>query len=259
MSTSPNNGLWTMTKGQFEESVRKLEAAIVKRDGNPRQFFDRIRTDECFTGRIAEFMLGDESKRARAIMGKNFFGVEKAIKHFGIKPNRKRLSTLAEIPFSEAVLKELKDTHILVAVFPHSINEMRRHACNGGLFSDIFGREKEFFAKDRGEISWQLVRKTPVDNSTMKNWPEQQALLGTEDTVPTAQVMVYAIISYFIATGERLFEQTYIRTSSTTAGCSQVNVGCFNSRGLTVDCSWNGHCNEILGVASARKPSCSPR
>ena len=48
-------------------------------------------------------------KRAREIMGKNFFGVEEAIKHFGINPARQQLAALSEIPFSEAVLEQSKD------------------------------------------------------------------------------------------------------------------------------------------------------
>ena len=64
-------------------------------------------------------------KRAREIMGKNFFGVEEAIKHFGVNPTRQQLAALSEIPFSEAVLEQSKDTHILVAVFPLSILEIR--------------------------------------------------------------------------------------------------------------------------------------
>lgn len=54
-------------------------------------------------------------KHVREIMGKNFFGVEKAIKHFGVNPTRLQLAALSEIPFSETVLEQLKDFHILVA------------------------------------------------------------------------------------------------------------------------------------------------
>ncbi|MBI2626512.1 MAG: hypothetical protein HYW69_02890 [Candidatus Nealsonbacteria bacterium] len=56
MNTS-QNGLWTMTKGEFEESVRKIEVAIIKGGGDPRKLFDRIRTDEIYADKVAEFML----------------------------------------------------------------------------------------------------------------------------------------------------------------------------------------------------------
>lgn len=63
-------------------------------------------------------------KRAREIMGRNFFGVEEAIKHFGVNPSRSQLAALAEIPWSEEVLAACRDTHVLVAVLPLSILEI---------------------------------------------------------------------------------------------------------------------------------------
>jgi len=191
-------------------------------------------------------------KRAREIMGRNFFGVEEAIKHFGVNPTRQQRAVLSEIPFSEVVLEELKDTHILVAVFPLSILEIRGRV-DPKLFYDQSWYNKESFAKERGEVNWQLVRKTPVDNSTSKNWQEQQTLLGKDDEVPTAQVMVYTIMGYYLATDERLFEHIYIRISSVDSDGDRVGLGGFDSEGLNVDLWWDGGRDVPLGVASARK------
>ena len=117
-------------------------------------------------------------KLARAI-GIPVFGIEEAVQHFGVKPTRAQLSALAEIPFTEVELRECKDTHILVAVFPMSIIEIRgKVPANQRLFCDQDWYNKEAFAKDRGEIGWHLIRKTPVENSTNKTWNDQQALRG---------------------------------------------------------------------------------
>jgi len=191
-------------------------------------------------------------KRAREIMGKSFFGIEEAIKHFGVNPTRQQLAALSEIPFSEAVLEELKNTHVLVAVFPLSILEIRGKV-DSKLFYDQSWYNKESFAKERGEVNWQLVRKTPVDNSTSKNWTEQQSLLGKDDKVPTAQVMVYTIIGQYLATGERLFEHIYVRISSVDSDGRRVFVGYFDSEGLRVVDYWGDGCSGGLGVSSARK------
>jgi len=191
-------------------------------------------------------------KRAREIMGKNFFGVEETIQHFGVNPTRQQTLVLSEIPFSEAVLQEAKDTHVLVAVFPLSVLEIRGKM-DSKLFYDQSWYNKESFAKERGEASWQLVRKTPVDNSVSKNWEEQQALIGEDDEVPTAQVMVYTIIGHYLATGERLFEHIYVRTSSVGSGGYRVDVGDFAPYGLGISSCWGGHRYDLLGVSSARK------
>jgi hypothetical protein len=195
-------------------------------------------------------------KRAREIMGKNFFGVEEAIKHFGVNPSKQQFAALAEVPFTEAVLEEYKNTHVLVAVFPLSILEIRGKMTSK-LFYDQSWYNQESFAKDRGDVNWQLVRKTPVEKSTSKNWNEQQAILAKNEETPKAQVMVYTIIGHFLATGERLFEHVYVRCSDVGSDGYRVYVGYFDSSGLRVNGYWNGLRNDNLGVASVRKsPLC---
>lgn len=158
-------------------------------------------------------ILNSQWLRARELMRKNFFGVEEAIKLFGVNPTSQQLAVLSEIPFSEAKLREVKDAHILVAVFPLSILDIRAKV-ERKLFSkhEHAWYNEESFAKERGEASWQLVAKAPVD-----------------DKKHTAQVMVYTIIGHYRATGERLFEHVYIRTSSMNSGGYLVRVGYFDS------------------------------
>ncbi len=194
-------------------------------------------------------------KRAREIMGKNFFGVEEAIQHFKVNPSKQQLAALSEVPFTEAIFEECKNTHVLVAVFPLSILEIRgKVPDNQRLFNNQDSYNKEFFAKDNGEeAEWQLVLKTPINNSTNKNWDEQQALLAKNEETPTARVMVYTIIGHYLATGERLFENVYIRCSNVDSDGDRVYVGDFDSSGLRVDSYWDGLRDGYVGLASARK------
>lgn len=190
-------------------------------------------------------------KRAREILP--VFGIEEAIKYFKIKPTSQQLSALAEIPFSEEVLQECKDTHVLVAVFPMSVLDIRGKVQDKGLFYSQDWYNKQSFAKERGECSWQLISKTSVDNLTSKNWQEQQLLLTKDEEVPDARIMIYTIIGYFLNTGERLFEKIYVRTSSVDSDGYRVSVGCVDSYGLLVGFSWDGFRVGDLAVASARK------
>lgn len=205
-------------------------------------------------GNFELFEHAESQRCAREIMGKNFFGVKEAIKHFGVKPTSQQLAALLEIPFSEAVLEQSKDTHVLVAVFPLSILEIRGKVKRELFFShEDAWYNKQSFAKEHGEISWQLVRKTPVDDSTSKNWQEQQALLSKDDEMPSAQVMVYTIIGHYLATGERLFEHIYVRTSSVDSDGDRVLVGYFDSDGLVIYGWWDDGRDDFMGVSSARK------
>jgi hypothetical protein len=191
--------------------------------------------------------------RARAI-GIPVFGIEEAIKYFRVNPSKQQLAYLAEIPWSEEVLQSVKDTHILVAVFPMSILDIRGHYRDQRLFYSQDWYNKEVFAKDRGEVGWQLVRNVPVSGSMSKNWSEQQALLDNDEETPTARMMVYTIIGHFLATGERLFENTYVRCADRDSDGPRVFVGGFVSVGLDVSRWWgDDRRSSSLGLSGARK------
>ncbi len=193
-------------------------------------------------------------KRAREIMGCNMFGIEEAIRYFGVNPSRQQTAALADIPFTEETLRQCKNSHVLAAIFPLSILDVRSKVYDGQrLFYSQDWFNKESFAKDRGETEWRLVRKTSVDNSTSKTWSEQQALLSDKEETPEARVVVYAIIGHFLNAGERLFEHIYIRCSDVDSDGDRVDVGYFDSDGLSVSYDWDGYRGVSLGVSSARK------
>ena len=192
-------------------------------------------------------------KLAREIMGQKMFGVEEAIKFFGVSPSKQQLAYLAEVPWTEEVLRSVKDTHLLVAVFQMSILDIRGHVEGKGLFYSQDWYNKQSFAKDRGEVGWQLVRKEPVKDSTSKTWEEQQALLSKDEETPKAQVMVYSVIGHYLATGEKLFPSIYVRCSDLDSDGDRVYVGRFDSDGLRVDGYWDDCRDDDIGLSSARK------
>ncbi|MBU6321303.1 MAG: hypothetical protein KGI78_00395 [Patescibacteria group bacterium] len=230
---------------------------------NASEVANRINTEPAFLAQLAAFATNGgfqpstSQQKAREIMGAGMFGVEDAIKHFGVNPSKTQLAALAEVPFTEEALAECKDTHVLFAVFPLSILDIRAQVKGepSRLFYDQTWYNKEAFAKDRGEIGWYLIRKTPVENSTSKSWDEQQALLSTDDETPKAQAMVYAIIGHYKATGERLFEKIWVRCSDRDSDGYRVHVGLFDAEGLDVSNFWDDGRDDDLGLSSARKSS----
>ena len=192
-------------------------------------------------------------KRAREIMGKNFFGVEEAIAHFGVNPSKQQSAYLAEIPFAESVLEACKNTHVLVAVFPLSLLDMRGICKDQGLFYNQDWYNKQGFAKEKGEVGWQLIRKTPVDDSTSKTWDEQNKLLSKDEEVPSVRAVVYTMVGHYKATDERLFEKVWVRCSDLDSDGYRVYVGYFDAKGLYVHNDWDGNRDDHLGSAPARK------
>ena len=251
---------WTQVPaGDINAANQRLWVAI---GDNAEEVADRINTDPAFVENIAQFMVNDgyepstSQKLAREIMGKNFFGIEEAIKHFGVNATKQQLAYLAEVPFSEEVLKSCKDTHVLVAVFPLSILDIRgiaKKQSDRTMFYSQDWYDKQAFAKDKGEVGWQLVRKEPIANSTSKTWNDQQALLSKDEETPTARIVVYTTVGHFLATGERLFEKIYVRCVDLDSDGHRVFVGYFDAKGLFVN-SWNDDCrDDDIGVSAARK------
>ena len=215
---------WTeIPTGQTNGAFQRFMGALSE---NAEVAVTRINTDSVFTDCLALYAINggvepsSSQTRARELMGKNFFGIEEAIKHFGVNPSRRQLAVLGEVPFSDETLTVCKDTHVLVAVFPLSIVDLRSKVAdnNQTLFYKQDWYDKQAFANDKGETGWQLVRKEPIAKSTSKTWGKQQALLSEDEETPKAQVMVYTIIGIFLATGERLFEKVYVRCVDFVSG-----------------------------------------
>ena len=195
--------------------------------------------------------MNPEWLRAREIMGRNFFGIEEAVKHYGVKPTKEDLAALEHLPFSEETLEACKDTHVLIAVFSLSIFDIRRKAKKHFHQQNWYNNEK--FTKDRGTVSWHLVKKTPVEDSRSKTFEEQKLLLGHNDEVPTARVMTHTVIGHVLSTGECLFEKCYVRTSDVASVGSRVDVGYFDSVGLNIGNDWGDDWCVDIGLVSARK------
>jgi len=106
--------------GDINAATQRLWCAV---GDSADEVATRIIRDPAFLALIARMMINGgyepstSQKLAREIMGTNFFGIEEAIKHFGVNPSKQQLAALAEVPFSEEVLRSAKDTHVLVAVF----------------------------------------------------------------------------------------------------------------------------------------------
>ncbi|MFA6158288.1 MAG: hypothetical protein WC763_01520 [Candidatus Paceibacterota bacterium] len=194
--------------------------------------------------------------RAREIMGKNFFGMDEAVSHFFVVPTEEQFEFLSKVPFSEETLMECKDTHLLVAVFPMSIIDIKRLYANlpdQTLFYPRDWYDAEPFVNDRGEVGWWLFRKLPVAGSMSKKWEEQSAVLSKDEDTPSARIVVYSAIGHFLKSGERLFESVCVRCADLDSQGFRVLVGRFGAEGFRIN-AWRGnYVSDDIGLAAARK------
>ncbi len=146
-------------------------------------------------------------EQAKEIMDRNFIGLEKIKEYFGINLIPDQYFKYAQIPYSIKTLQSLRDTHILVAVFPISIFEMMEK--HPKLFdvegiNSRYSSPNELFIRDQGKCQWILLNKTGME------YKQGYDCL-------TAQPVVYSMISYFLSTAELMFTDFHgVHVSNTT-------------------------------------------
>lgn len=256
---------WTdLPAGKVNAGFQRIMGAFGENAGT---IIDSVIADEQVASRMANLLMNNgyeltaSQAKAREIMGKNFFGIEEAQKHFGLTLSKRQIAYMAEVPFLEETLRACKDTHILVAYIPVSIVSVRAKTAgvklpeNHRMFYGQDWYDKNEVGNGVSALEWHLVLKTSVPDSKSKTWTQQKEMVDTTniDRVPEADVMVYTIIGYFLETGEHLFEKECVRTSTLASDGFRVSVGDFGSEALCVFGYWDSHRFGNLGVSAGRK------
>ena len=194
---------------------------------------------------------------AQSILGADFITPEEvANARKGISYTDEQITALAESLPSEDVLRWCKANGYAVMPAPPTAMSMLdvRELQSGHFYSKTGGwyADQKFAREDKTSFGWLMIKKTPVSNSTSKNWNEQR-LLSEFERVPNAAEMSWFSTTYFEVRGVRLFEGIYVRTSSLDSGGNRVNVGSFDAKGLDVS-NWDDAVrHSYLGVSAARK------
>jgi len=199
--------------------------------------------------------------RAREIMGRNFLGIEEMTKHYKISPTLEQLETLAEIPFSEEMIEEHKYKYLLVAGSPITIVDMRAktllkkpkifYSNEDASWYNIQG----FANTEKVGLNWYFIRKTAIRDSFDKKFTDQIGFLGLNEEVPRACELVYAVVLYFLSTGERLFGDVYARCIDLTSDGTgpRISVGNFTLSGIIIKSYWGDKDYDYVGLASCLK------
>ncbi len=243
-----------ISRGQGHELLNKLESA-----GLTPELAQRIVDSKGNTAakKMVESIKGGFTtyKKARGIMGRNFFGTEDMLFYFkGYSCTKEDINFFAEVPWSEDVLESCKDTHVLVAVPSVSIHYIQQLTSLEDIFHTSVNNNSLYkdFVHNRCMASWQLIKKIPVTWSEDKNYSDQLKVLYPDEEVPSVQVVVYAMVGHFLKTKERLFREISVRTSTVDSIGQSVAVGHFNSNGMIIGSYGDGQVSN-LALASAKK------
>ena len=135
----------------------------------------------------------------RGIMGRNFLGIEEVVNFYGVTFSPDELKALERVPFSEATLKECKDTHVLVAGCPMTVLDVRARAL-ATKPNTFYLPEKDAwfagqaFANEKVDLRWYLIKQSGVEKSGSKTFANQKLLLGPEEEVPRVCELLYAAV-----------------------------------------------------------------
>ncbi len=130
-----------------------------------------------------------------------------------------------------------------------SLLELRDKYSN--LFYPQEWYKDENFAKEKPEAGeFEIVVDRVLTGMTFK---EQKESLKKDEIILHAAQYLEGIINQFDLTGERLFEDWYIRTNTLDSGGGRVYVGDFDSDGLNVGDYWGDDRSDGIGLSSARK------
>lgn len=192
---------------------------------------------------------------ARLILGPRYHSFAEVQRHFLVAYTDAQRERLAAIPFGEASLRACRGTHLLVPGTPLSLLDVRdRHAALFSPYQRSNWYDDEAFACSRRiQPRWLLLRSTPVPGSNAKAFEKQCAMLSPEEEVPGANPLVSAMIVHYLATGEWILQNMWVRCrDEISTGIHRVVVGCFRGR-LHIDYVTDGARCSYTSLASCRK------
>lgn len=193
----------------------------------------------------------------QSILGADLITPEEVAKSRMIVYTDKQITALAETLPSEEVLRWCAENGygmMPTPPAPMSVLDVRallsRHFFKktGDWYDD-----KKFAQEEKTGSGWLAVRKTPVPNSTSKSWGEQGKLLSDKERVPSATEISWFITTYFEVRGVRLFEDTYVWTSSSVSDGGRVDVGRFDTRGFVVYFCTENKPHSSIGLAATMR------
>ena len=238
-------------RAQYTKAGLDNESAQILNEnaGFARYLADGIRS---FSTKVPSYSV------AQSILGKDFITPEEVSKaRLGIVYTGEQTRTLARSLPSKDMLKWCKKNGYAMMPAPPTatslidVREIRLahfYSNTGGWYAN-----QKFAHKDKTSFGWLAIKKTPVANSTNKDWGDQNKLLFVLELVPNVAEMSWLITTYFEVRRIRLFESIYVRTSSLVSDGGRVFIGKFSSEGLGVYGYWDHNGSADIGLSACMK------
>ncbi len=274
MKNTTQDGLWTATFGEVGATLKSLQD-----HGVTLEHLARLRAEPEYAKRVAEYILRGgvdgsvHHKLARALMGKNFFGIEDWATLYGANFSQKQLRQVAEFPWGEDVLastcplcgKTVKDCHFAFLGLDRlngkplnilKLQELHPNTAQPRFYRytpDAWYSKEKFATETTCDLRWYLLHTSIVPKSEDKTFDEQRAMLPAEYEVPSAIAEVSKDLLVFKKTGVYANPSRYGRCTDVDSDGSRVCVGYFDAGGLRVNDYWDDRRDDYIGVSASRK------
>ena len=275
MNSTTKVGLWTVEFGELGATLKVLQD-----NGVTPAHLARLRGEPDYAKRVAEFMLRGglegsvHQKLARAVLGKNLFGVEEWASLYSAHLTQKQLREVSEFPWDGNVLnapcpfvkgKTVKETHFAFLGLekwngrPLTIVKLQElHPANGQprfySYTPAAWYSKEKFATDvTMKLRWYLLLKDIVPNSENMMFDDQKAMLPKEYEVPSAVAEIAKDLLVFKKTGVYANPSRYARTEDVSSGGDRVGAGYCAAGGVNVAYRGDDYRDDFIGVGASRK------
>lgn len=228
-----------------------------------KEFFSQVESGRITKQKLQSFLRSGQvfknEEMVRLILGSDFILPNEIAEARGVSYAEDQIQHLMDIIPPEDVLRWLKANNFCLMPGPsspmglldvRSLESKLFYSESGGWYAD---KKQKFARDDKANCDWLAIRKEPVPDSERKNWDKQLTLLSQDERVPNAGEMSWFITTFYKVRGVRLFETTYVRTSSVDSGGDRVRLGGFGGSGLGVSDWGDSSPDGGLGLASARK------
>ncbi|MBI4059740.1 hypothetical protein HY406_01630 [Candidatus Giovannonibacteria bacterium] len=280
MGNSKEGTVWSVDAGKLASATTKLWGEL---GGSGARVIEQLDRDQRFRRRLAEFALrgGVESsvhqKIVRAVMGKNFWGIEDWAADHGVRLPRKQEGQVAEFPWGEDILnstcplcgKVVKDCHFaylgLAAVNGKSLTILELQKLYPYVSAVTMTQSKfssyapgswytthDFAKATTLSFRWYLLHKEIVPNSTSMDFGAQQKMLPPEYEVPLCVEEVAKDLLVWKKTGVPPNSSVYARCRDVSAGGFRLYAGGCGCGGVGID-GWGDSGYSDIGVAASRK------
>jgi len=212
--------------------------------------------------------LGATSRRARELLGKNFFGLEE-----WSNLTQRHIRASAYFPWEEEVLlsrcpfisgKQVRETHFaflgISSIFGKPLTISEWYARDGRF--GVGGRPlpnwcayQSFVRESTCEVRWYLM---PLAVSLMlsltgKTYAEQKMKLGDDYEVSTAVELFTKNILFRFIHGIFPDSMMHLRCKDTSPSGNLVQIRFFDKDGADITSHWDGSRMPGVGIAASRK------